>query len=298
MTECGARIGSRRPRGGWSYLAGALAGVERLIGARKELFGALAHLVLLPPCGEADGNSVTLPVHFQGAQTIQNELQLLQGAFGKKNKEFVAAEANGKIRATDDSIEVGGKLLQHLVPGRVAVLVVDQLEIVQIEREHSQGMSPALGACHLRGEALHSKTTIVEARQRINHGEIAQNLGMAMFFGELEAQSFNEDLLIDGVHVEDYYEDDQAKDCVADFDVEKRFQSLMQGWKRKGNDRKGEQEHHKDRISPGPPIPSLDLAELLRQLLIAGLDRRWKGVVLGVSHRVGVKDSATLLILR
>ncbi len=246
MMRSRVRIGFHCFRESRSFLAGALTSIESLIGTGEELFGTVAQLILPPPSRESDRNLVTLPVHFQGAEAFQNEVQLLQGAFGEKNKEFVAAEANGKIRAADDSIEVGGKFLQHLVAGRMAVHVVDLLEIVQIEGEHGQGVSPALGACHLRGEALHSKTAIVEARQRINHGEIAQNIGMPLFFGELAAQTFDQNLLIDGVDVENYNEDDQTKDGVADFDVKKGFQSLMQSRKGKGNDRKGEQEHHKD----------------------------------------------------
>src|SRR5712664_3275127 len=89
---------------GASYLPGPLTGVESLIGTGKELFGTVPHLVLPPPCRESDGDLVALPVHFQRAEAFQNELQLLQRAFGEKNKEFVAAEANGKIRAADDSI--------------------------------------------------------------------------------------------------------------------------------------------------------------------------------------------------
>src|SRR6266849_6649723 len=263
MMRSRVRIGFHCFRESRSFLAGALAGVESLIGTRKELFGPVAHCVLLPPCRESDEDLVALPVHFQGAETSQNELQLRQRAFGKKNKEFVAAEPNGEIRAADDSVEVSGKFLQHLVPGRMAVHVVDLLEIVQIQGEHSQGMSPALGARHLRGEALHSKTAIVQARQRINHGEIAKNFRMPLLFGELAAQAFDQNLLIDRVQVENYHEDDQTEQGVADFNIEKSFQFLMEGRKRKGNDSKGEEEHHKDRVSPGQQVPSFDFKKFL-----------------------------------
>jgi len=40
------------------------------------------------------------------------------------------------------------------------------------------------------------------------------------------------------------------------------------------------------------------LTELLGQLLIAGLDRRWKRRVLRVVHREGGNDITSLLILR
>jgi len=205
------RIGFHCFRASRSFLAGALTGVEGLIGSRQELFGTVAQLVLPPTCRKSDGKFEALPVHYQGAETPQDELQLLQSAFGKENEELVAAEANGKVRAADNSVEVSGKFLQHLVSSRMAVHVVDLLEIVQIQGEHSQGMSPALGARHLRGETLHSKTAIVQARQRINHGEIAQNFRMPMLFSELKAETFDQNLLIDGVYVENYHEDDQTE---------------------------------------------------------------------------------------
>ena len=149
MMRSRVRFGFRWLSEGATYLACALAGVESFIGTGKELFGTVSHLVLLPTCRESYGKFEALPVHFQGTETSQDELQLLQSAFGKENEELVAAEPNGKIRAANDSVEMRGKFLQHLVPGRMAVHVVDLLEIVQIEREHGQGVSPALGARHL-----------------------------------------------------------------------------------------------------------------------------------------------------
>ena len=55
-----------------TYLAGALPGVESLIGTGKELLGTVSHLVLLPTCRESYGKSEALPVHFQGTETSQH----------------------------------------------------------------------------------------------------------------------------------------------------------------------------------------------------------------------------------
>jgi tRNA-binding EMAP/Myf-like protein len=43
------------------------------------------------------------------------------------------------------------KFLEDVVTGRMAVAVVDQLEIVEVEGENSQGMTAAGGARDLRG---------------------------------------------------------------------------------------------------------------------------------------------------
>src|SRR6267378_5413526 len=124
MMRSGVRIGFHCFRESRSLLAGALTGVESLIGARQELFGTVAQLVLPPTRRKSDGKFEALPVHFQGAETSQDELQLLQCTFGKENEELVAAEPNGKIRAANDLVEMSGEFLQHLVPGRMAVHVI------------------------------------------------------------------------------------------------------------------------------------------------------------------------------
>jgi len=63
-------------------------------------------------------------------------------------------------------------------------------------------MAAAFGACHLCGQALKCEAAVIKAGQWINHGQIAQDVGVALFFGKLAAKAFDEDLLIDGVDVE------------------------------------------------------------------------------------------------
>jgi len=67
-------------------------------------------------------------------------------------------------------------------------------------------MSAALGAGNLRRQTLQSEPPVIQAGQGVNHSQVAQYVGMALLFGELTAKALDEDLLIDGVDVEDDYQ--------------------------------------------------------------------------------------------
>ncbi len=60
-----------------------------------------------------------------------------------------------------------GKLLQHIVARRVAALVVDLLEMIEIAHEHRQGIRIAAAALELARQLLHQVAAIVGAGQRI-----------------------------------------------------------------------------------------------------------------------------------
>jgi len=111
-------------------LAGTFAGVESLIGGGKQLFEAVTHFILLPTGGEGDGDSLPLPEDFQRSEALEDKLQLLQGAFGEDDKKLVTAQSDGEVRTADDFVEMGSEFLENVVTSGMAVLVVDELEIV------------------------------------------------------------------------------------------------------------------------------------------------------------------------
>src|SRR6266850_5789628 len=117
---------------------------------------------------------------------------------------------------------------------------------------------------------------------------------MPLFFGELAAQALDEDLLIDGVNVEDQDQGNQTKNSVSHLQRDKSFQILMQCGEGERDNRKRKEKHHQDGISPKPPIALFDLTELLRQLFIASFNRSGHGRMLGVSHVLGAKGSGSL----
>src|SRR5258708_39089537 len=97
-------------------------------------------------------------------------LQLLQGTFRKPNEKLIASQSNSQVGSPDHTVQTSGKFEQYVITGRMAVGVVDVLEIVQVQREDGQGMPLALRPSHFRGQALLSKTAVVQTRPWVKHG--------------------------------------------------------------------------------------------------------------------------------
>src|ERR1700723_3513107 len=95
--------GGDRVRGGRSF-CGPLVGVKSFIGSSEHAFGQIAGCILLPTGGILDAKFPTFPCQFERANTVQNELQLRVIAFGKNQKEFVAAHANSEIASANSAI--------------------------------------------------------------------------------------------------------------------------------------------------------------------------------------------------
>src|SRR6266567_595856 len=127
-------------------------------------------------------------------------------------QEIRAAQPHGQIGSSDHLVQTGGKFLQHLVAGGMAVCIVDLFEIVQVQRKNGQGVSLALRASNLRRQALLGKTPVVQTGQWVNHGQIAQKVGMALLLGELAAKPLDENLLVDRIEVEKEDQRNQSKD--------------------------------------------------------------------------------------
>jgi len=83
----------------------------------------------------------------------------------------------------------------------MAVRVVDLLEAVQVQSEYGQGVPLALRACHFGGQALFREPPVIQTSQRINHGEIAEKVGMALLLGELAAKPLDENCLRNRIDV-------------------------------------------------------------------------------------------------
>ena len=180
-----------------------------------------------------------------------------------------------------------GEFLKDMVTSGMAMAVVDQLEIVEIKSKDGQRMTAARGASDLRGEALNAKTAVIEAGQRIDHGHVAKNVGMTLLLGELEAQTFDEDLLVDGIEIEKEDENDEAKDGVLHLEVKKRFCALTRKRESESDDRESQEEHDEDGIAPDPPVALLNLPEFARQIVI--LLERHDRASLEFSHGVEIR---------
>src|SRR6267378_1984012 len=170
-------------------LTGSLSGVQGFIGASQHFLWLFPDFVLLP------------------------------GALRKQNEEFVAAQAHRQVASSNHVVQTGGKFYQYLVPGGMAVRVVDLLEAVQVQSEYGQGVPLALRACHFGGQALFREPPVIQTSQRINHGEIAEKVGMALLLGELAAKPLDENCLRNRIDVKKHHQDDQTKNNVSHLDI-------------------------------------------------------------------------------
>src|SRR5260370_13456944 len=115
---------------------------------------------------------------------------------------------------------MGGKFLQYLVAGRMAVGVVNLLETVQVQREYGERVSFALRTSHFGGQALLGKAPIIQASQWVNHGEVAEKVRMALLLGELAAKPSDENGLRNRVDVKEHDQSDQTKNNIDHLDLE------------------------------------------------------------------------------
>ena len=110
---------------------------------------------------------------------------------------------------------------------------------------------------------------------------------MTLLLGELEAQAFDEDLLVDSVEVEKEDENDQAKNGVVHLEVKECFCALSRERESESDDGESEEEHDKDGVAPDPPVALLDLPEFARQIVI--LFERRDRASLEFSHGVEIR---------
>src|SRR6266851_666566 len=125
-------------------------------------------------------------------------------------------------------------------------------------------MAAALGASDLRGEALLRKTAVVEAGQRINHREVAEDVGMVLSFEELSTQTFDEYFLIDRVDVEKHYQSDQTEDSFGQLDFEECLRIGEEGRQRERDHGKGKKKNDENGIAAYPPVAPIDAPAFLR----------------------------------
>src|SRR4029077_3191399 len=133
-----------------------------------------------------------------------------------------------------------------LITSRMAMRVVDLFEIVQVQREDRQGVPLAFRASHFRGQALLGKTAVVQTRQWIDHGEIAEKLGMTLFLGELTAKPLDENLLRDRIDIKNDDQSNQTKNSFDHLDLENGVRSLAHCGESERSHSKGEEENDKD----------------------------------------------------
>src|SRR5580692_3046212 len=227
-------------------LRSALVCVQSLIGGGQHALRLVAGCVFLPANRILDRKFPALPGQFERPQPVQDELQLLVIAFRKNQQELVASHPHGEVSSPNGAIEGCGKLLKNQVPGGMAVGVVDVLELVEIEDHHTERMAFARRARHLGDQPLFGKPAVIEPRQGVNHGELAQDHRVMLLFCKLPPQPLDQHLLVNGVGVEEDDKGHQAQNSLADLDPEERCRALRQRRQREGNQRPSQEQHDKN----------------------------------------------------
>ena len=120
-----------------------LGTVQRAVGATEQGVQALAGMPLAE--AKADGDLQALAFDFMalfGALLAQFFGQVVGGlAVGvlQQQDELLATPAAENVGLAQRAAQLLGEIVQHLVAGKVAVLVVDQLEVVERSEERRVG---------------------------------------------------------------------------------------------------------------------------------------------------------------
>ena len=96
------------------------------------------------------------------------ESQGLSGiGLGEKESEFIATNAEGRVRGAQRFLERGGGGAEDLVAAWMPVLIVHFLEAVQVQDDDAERKTVAAGAIEFLFEGLGKQAAIVEAGERV-----------------------------------------------------------------------------------------------------------------------------------
>jgi hypothetical protein len=159
----------------------------------------------------------------------------------------------------------------------VPVLVVDLLEMIQVEDEHSQAIAIAVRSGNLLLQTLFTESPVVQTGERIKNREAIKLLGANPLphgnfhlLGQVIPEKLQVALLEKRVNVEKQHQskqrpDDRGRALLAQVRVQ-----VEKPWKRKHRDR-GRDQHNRDYgIPPEPQIASIQTLQALPNRLLAG----------------------------
>ena len=89
---------------------------------------------------------------------------------------FVATETGSHVAAAEGSPELGANSLERRVTGRVAVAVVDHLEVVEVQQDQSKRPSVTAGAAEQPGEQQLVTAAVEQPGQGIVAGVVHQEV--------------------------------------------------------------------------------------------------------------------------
>src|SRR5262249_10527834 len=153
------RAGGGRVLGNAAYLSGCrraeldasvaavlLRGAERAVGVRGERIERGAVLrVARDADADAGREALAVELERRGGDAVADALGDFHGAFrrrvGQQHDELVAAVARRDVREAQVRLDRLGEMAQHAVARRVAIAVVDALQVIRVDHQHA-GRSP------------------------------------------------------------------------------------------------------------------------------------------------------------
>ena len=114
-----------------------------------------------------------------------------------QQQELVAALAGEDVAAADELADAARGLAQHLVAGRVAERVVDELEVVEVEVEERDRLAGAARADEVQAQLLLELRAVRQAGERVVVGEVGDlRLGAAALGDVLAGAQDGDDLAL------------------------------------------------------------------------------------------------------
>lgn len=107
----------------------------------------------------------------------------------QENDELVAAEAGHGIDFAHQAMQAAGDGNEHGVARRVAVGVVDVLEVVQVEQQQRNKVAAAPGERERPLHPVGEQATVGQAGQRVVMGKVTELLGGMDAFGDVGADA-------------------------------------------------------------------------------------------------------------
>ena len=89
---------------------------------------------------------------------------------GHEDRELVAADPKGAIGIADDFRDEAPKVAQQLVAGRVAVAVVEHLQVVEVDQQQGHRHLVTVVPLELTLELLLERAVIAKASQAVTQG--------------------------------------------------------------------------------------------------------------------------------
>ena len=282
--HCGLRDGSLQ-RGYRSAFAGAFIFVESRIGAFQELLRGFAGGIIGPTARKLQAGLHLIEFKLQTFQTGEDVANFVGATFREQGHEFIAAQTHGEIGAANGALQAIGEAFQHGVTGRVTVAVVNEFQAVQIHEENGERAAVALRAADFLREALFAGAAIVETSELIERRQFVDFGCESFYFSQrfhlvsnLVAQAHQLNLLIDQINAEDQNEAYQGAYGLIQI---KRIGSFVVAEHRGEGERshgQGEQENHSDGGGPQPPLPAVQMVEMLADFFWLKV-RDWRTVV-------------------